>query len=135
MNKKNIIRIREVMKTEFETVEGLATVKQALEIMKKKNVKTLIVNKRHDDDEYGMVLIADIAREVLARNRSPDRVSVYEIMTKPAVSVPPEMDIRYASRLLSRMGFARAPVVQGRTIVGTVSYTDMVLKGLLRHYE
>jgi signal-transduction protein with cAMP-binding, CBS, and nucleotidyltransferase domain len=134
MNKRNIIRIREVMKTKFETIDGLATVRQALELMKQEGVETLIVNKRHDDDEYGMVIIADIAREVLAKNRSPDRVSVYEIMTKPAVCVPPEMDIRYASRLLSRLGFARAPVVEGRTVVGTVSFTDMVLKGLLRYF-
>lgn len=134
MNKRNIIRIREVMKTKFETIDGLATVRQALERMKQEDVETLIVNKRHDDDEYGMVIIADIAREVLAKNRSPDRISVYEIMTKPAVCVPPEMDIRYASRLLSRLGFARAPVVEGRTVVGTVSFTDMVLKGLLRYF-
>jgi len=133
MSHKNIIRIREVMKTNFVRIDGLATVKEALELMRTKEVEALIVNKRHEDDEYGMVIIADIAREVLGKNASPDRVSVYEIMTKPAVTVHPDMDIRYASRLLSRLGFARAPVVDGRTIVGTVSYADMVLKGLVKY--
>jgi len=133
MNRKNIIRIREVMKINIVMIDGLATVREALALMQEKSVKALIVNKRHEDDEYGMVIVADIAREVLGKNASPDRVSVYEIMTKPVVTVHPDMDIRYASRLLSRMGFARAPVVDGRTLVGTVSYTDMVLKGLVKY--
>jgi len=133
MNRKNIIRIREVMKSNFVMIDGLATVREALTLMQEKTVKALIVNKRHEDDEYGMIIIADIAREVLGKNASPDRISVYEIMTKPVITVHPDMDIRYASRLLSRMGFARAPVVDGRTIVGTVSYTDMVLKGLVKY--
>jgi len=133
MSRNNIIRIREVMKSNFVMIDGLATVKEALNLMQAKTVKALIVNKRHEDDEYGMVIIADIAREVLGKNASPDRVSVYEIMTKPVVTVHPDMDIRYASRLLSRLGFARAPVVDGRKIVGTVSYADMVLKGLVKY--
>jgi len=133
MSRKNIIRIREVMKTNFVMIDGLATVKEALDLMLAKEVEALIVNKRHEDDEYGMILIADIAREVLGKNASPEGVSVYEIMTKPAVTVHPDMDIRYASRLLSRLGFARAPVIDGRTIVGTVSYADMVLKGLVKY--
>ena len=77
-------------------------------------------------------MIPDIAKEVLAKDRSPDRVSVYEIMTKPAVTVDPEMDIRYASRLFARLGLSRAPVVVGGKVVGIVSYSDMVLKGLMK---
>jgi len=132
MNDKAIIRVRDVMKTKFDVVDGLATVREALETMRHVETKTLIVNKRHDDDEYGVVMLTDIAREVLAKNRSPDRVSVYEIMVKPAVCLPPNMDIRYASRMLARLGFARAPVVDGGKVIGIVSFTDMVLKGLLR---
>jgi hypothetical protein len=43
------------------------------------------VDKRNDNDEYGMVLISDIAKLVLAKDRSPDRVNVYEIMAKPLI--------------------------------------------------
>ena len=133
MSGKQTIYVKDVMKHEFDLVEGVATVRQALEMMRHAETKCLIVDKGHERDEYGIVVLADIARKVLAADRSPDRVSIYEIMTKPAVTVHPEMDIRYASALFGQLGLTRAPVVDrdGR-VIGIVSYTDMVMKGLLR---
>jgi len=133
MSKHMTLLVRDVMKQEYDLVEGVATVRQALEMMHHVETKCLIVNKRHEHDEYGIVVIADIARQVLARDRSPDRVSIYEVMTKPAVTVHPDMNIKYASALFGRLGLSRAPVVDhDGTVIGIVSYTDMVMKGLLK---
>ncbi len=126
-----MIRVREVMKHEFDMIDGRVTVMEALRTMRHVETKSLIVDKRHDDDEYGMVLISDIAREVLAKDRSPDRVNVYEIMAKPLLPVDPDMDIRYCARYFEKFGLSRAPVVENRKVIGIVSYTDMVLKGLV----
>ncbi len=132
MPERETIFVRDVMKTEYDLVEGTATVSEALQLMQHVETKCLIVKKRHDGDEYGIVVIADIARHVLSQNRSPERVSIYEVMTKPAVTVHPDMDIRYASRLFGRLGLSRAPVVDREgNVIGIVSYTDMVLKGLM----
>lgn len=130
-SERKIIRVREVMKQEFDMIDGRVTVMDALRTMKHVETKSLIVNKRHDDDEYGMVLISDIAREVLAKDRSPDRVNVYEIMAKPLLPVDPDMDIRYCARYFEKFGLSRAPVVESRKVIGIISYTDMVLKGLV----
>ena len=78
-----------------------------------------------------MVLISDIAREVLAKDRSPDRVNVYEIMTKPLLTVDPDMDIRYCARYFEKFRLSRAPVDEDKRVIGIISYTDMVLKGLV----
>ncbi len=128
---RKVIRVREVMKQEFDMIDGRVTVMDALRTMKHVETKSLIVDKRHDDDEYGMVLISDIAREVLAKDRSPDRVNVYEIMAKPLLPVDPDMDIRYCARYFEKFGLSRAPVVENRKVIGIISYTDMVLKGLV----
>lgn len=133
MSERTIIRVRDVMKRDFDTVDGMATVSEAVQSMKHEQTKCLIVNKRHEDDEYGMLLISDIARHVLAKDRSPDRVNVYEIMAKPIVAVDPDMDIRYCARLLDRFELSRCPVVDGGQVVGIVSMTDMVLRGLMSH--
>jgi CBS domain-containing protein len=125
------IRVRDVMKTGFDLVEGTMTVKEALLSMKHLETRALIINKRHEDDEFGIVLISDIAKKVLGPDRSPDRVNLYEIMSKPVLSVPPEMDIRYCARLLERFGIMRAPVIDHGTVVGVVSFHDLVLRGLL----
>lgn len=131
MSDRKIVRVRDVMKPQFDMVDGMATISEALGSMKHVETKCLIVDKRHPDDEYGMLLLSDIARYVLGRDRSPDRVNVYEIMAKPVVSVDPEMDIRYCARLFERFQLTRAPVVDGGRVVGIVSFTDMVLHGML----
>ena len=130
-SERKVIRVREVMKTEFDMIDGRVTVMDALRTMKHVETKSLIVDKRHEDDEYGMVLVSDIAREVLAKDRSPDRVNVYEIMAKPLLPVDPDMDIRYCARYFEKFGLSRAPVVDNRKVIGIISYTDMVLKGLV----
>jgi CBS domain-containing protein len=99
--------------------------------MRHVDTKSLIVRKRHEDDELGMVLISDIARQVLAKDRAPDRVNIYEIMSKPLISVPPEMDIRYCARLFNRFDLSRAPVVEDGEVIGIVSLTDLVMKGMM----
>ncbi len=129
---RKIIRVRDVMKKEFDMIDGRVTVMEALRTMKYVETKSLIVDKRNDDDEYGMVLISDIAKLVLAKDRSPDRINVYEIMAKPLLPVDPDMDIRYCARYFETFSLSRAPVIEHRNIIGIVSYTDMVLKGLVR---
>lgn len=127
---RKIIRVRQVMKAHYDLIDGLTTVTEALKKMKHVENKSLIIDKRHEDDEYGFLLLSDIARGVLAKDRSPDRVTVYEIMAKPVITVDPEMDIRYCARLFERFSLSRAPVVENGKVIGIVSFTDMVLKGL-----
>jgi len=127
---KQVIRVRNVMKETFGTVQGMETIDSALNRMREIRTKCLIVEKRHDDDEYGILLVSDIARKVIARDRPPERVNVYEVMAKPVICVDPGMDIRYCARLFDRFDISHAPVIQSGKVVGMVSFSDLVLKGL-----
>ncbi len=127
---KKTVRVRDVMKTEFDLADGLDTIADALAHMKHVETKAMIVKKRHEDDEYGMLLVSDIARQVLGKDRAPSRVNVYEVMTKPVVTVDPDMDIRYCARLFGQFHLSRAPVIKDREVIGIVSLTDLVLKGM-----
>lgn len=127
-----IVRVVDVMKREFDMVDGKLTVKEALLAMKHPQARALIVAKRDEHDEYGIVLLADIAKQVLAADRSPERVNLYEIMSKPVLSVPSHMNIRYCARLLERFQIMRAPVIDNGEVKGIVSYHDMVLNGLMQ---
>ena len=135
MSEHEVVRVQDVMKPNVDMVDGMMTVREALETMRHVDTKTLIVKKRHDDDEFGIVLLSDIAKDVLARDRSPDRVNIYEVMTKPVISVRPDMDIRYCARLFERFGLTRAPVIRNGEVLGVVSFTDMVLRGFVRNSE
>lgn len=131
MSEKNIVRVRDVMNEQFDLVEGMLTVKEALLSMRYPDAKALIINKRNDDDEFGIVLIADIAKQVLAADRSPERVNLYEIMAKPVLSVTPDMKIRYCARMMQRFGLSLAPVIENGKVLGLVTYHDLVVRGML----
>lgn len=125
-----IVRVSEVMKSGVDIVDGMTTVADALKNMKYPETRTIIVDKRNEDDEFGVVMFRDIAKRVLAPDLSPNRVNMYEIMSKPVMGVDPRMDIRYCTRLFDNFGLSRAPVIQDGKIIGLVSYTDIVLKGV-----
>lgn len=130
--KSEIVRVRDVMKTAFTTIDGSATIHEALDAMKAAGTSVLVVNKRHEDDEYGLITSANIARKVMAKDRPPDRVNVYEVMEAPVISVRPEMDIRYCSRLFANYNLVRAPVLEGDEIIGMLSPNSLVLDGLYK---
>ena len=130
MTQKTVIRVRDVMEPDFDLVDGMDTVAHVLKNAEHAERKCFIVNSRHDDDEYGIVLLSDIAKKVLARNKSAERVNIYEIMTKPVISIDPDMDIRYCTRLFENFGLSRAPVIDHHKVIGIVGYTDIVLRGI-----
>ncbi len=127
---RRYVPVRDVMRTDVTQVEGQSTVLEALKVMKRVKATCLIVSKFHDHDEFGMLLFSDIAKEVIGKNRSPERVNVYEIMAKPCVSVRPDMDIRYCARLFERFGISHAPVIENEEVLGIVSYYLLALEAL-----
>ena len=124
------ISVRDVMKTEFAMINRQATIYEALQLIKQYRTSVLVVDRRDESDEYGLLLVSDIARDVLAKDRSSKRVNVYEVMIKPAVYVHPNMDIRYCSRLFARFNPVRALVVEERKVLGTISPNSLVLDGM-----
>lgn len=127
---KKIIRTRDVMQNHYIELDGLLTVKEAIQSMKEKNLTAVIIKKRNDNDEFGIVQLSDIAKKVLAKDKNPDRTNLYEIMSKPVFSVPPDMDVRYCSRLFDQFGLSSAPVIENGKVHGMVSYNELVLHGL-----
>ena len=127
MSDEGVIKVGDLMVSELHDIDGLATVAEAIALMKQGNVNSLVVNRRDDTDEVGVVQVSDIARQVIARDRAPERVNVYEIMSKPVLTLPPDMLARYAVRLLVRFELSRAIVVdQDRNPIGIVTLGDLV---------
>lgn len=130
MSAKKVITVEDVMKTDFHIINGKATITEAIQLMKKHQTSVLFVDKFHENDEYGTINAATIARLVLAKDRSPERVNVYEINEKPLIAITKGMDIRYCSRLFARYSLMRAPVMENGKIIGVVSPIQLVLDGL-----
>jgi predicted transcriptional regulator len=130
MSDLNQISVQQVMRQEATEVDGSINVMEAMRIMKRVGATCLIVKKRDEQDEYGMLLFSDIAKQVIAKDRAPERVNVYEIMAKPVITVRPDMSIRHCARLFEKFGISHAPVIENEMVVGVVSYYLLVLGGL-----
>ena len=124
---QDVRRVQDVMVRKLHVIDGLATIGEAIAMMKQHDVSSLVVARRDTDDEVGLVEVVDLAQP-LADDRPPDRVHVYEVMSKPVVTLPPGMVARYAVRLLSEQGLSRSVVVdEKRDAVGIVTLRDLVL--------
>ena len=132
---KKIIRTRDVMHEKHLELDGMATVKEALDAMKAERADIVIVKKRNENDAFGIVLLSDIAKKVLAKDRPSQRINVYEIMSKPVISVDPDMDVRYCARLFDSFGLSSAPVIENGQVLGIVSYNELVFQGLCKLIE
>ncbi len=127
---RKIIKARDVMHEKHLELDGMATVSQALQAMRGDKADVIIVKKRNEHDALGILLLSDIAKKVLAKDRAPDRVNIYEIMSKPVIPIDPDMDVRYAARMFDRFGLSNAPVVENGQVIGIVSYNELVFEGL-----
>ncbi|MCP4670737.1 MAG: CBS domain-containing protein [Desulfobacula sp.] len=122
-----IIRARDVMRKTIVSIDGMATAKEAAAKMRLEKVSCLLVEKRQIDDAWGILVVQDFIKGVIIPGRSPDEVHVYEIMTKPIITVPADMDIRYVARLINRAGIRRAPVEDGGEPIGMISLSSLIL--------
>ena len=124
----SIIRARNVMrKGGIVSIDGMATAREAVAKMRSEKISCLIVEKRNIDDAWGIVVVQDFIKSVIIPGRSPAEVHVYEIMTKPVITVPADMDIRYVARLIHRAGIRRAPVEDGGELIGMISLASLIL--------
>ena len=130
MNRRKILRVGDVMEHHYLLMHGTDTVADAIQALRARQADTLFIHRRDDSDEFGIVVLADIAKKVLARDRAPARINLYEIMSKPVLGVDPEMDIRYCARMFEQFGLSAAPVIQDKEIIGIVTYHEIVLQGL-----
>ena len=122
---------KDVMNKDIFYIDGMASVKDAAEQMRRENTTTLIVKKRNDADAWGMVTSLDMIRGVTIADKKAVDINIYEIMSKPLITVPSDMDIRYVAKLMNRVGIRRAPVEDCGELVGIVTQADLVMKSKL----
>ncbi|WYM01794.1 MAG: CBS domain-containing protein [Gloeotrichia echinulata CP02] len=122
------MKAKQIMTQDVATIRGSATIAEAVKLLKLKELRALIVEPRNSGDAYGIVSEMDIVSKVVAYGQDPEKVHVYEIMTKPCIVVNPDLDVEYVARLFANTGVWRAPVIQGE-LLGIISVTDIITKG------
>jgi len=130
MATKNIrtMKVQDVMRKGVKTIDGSCTAGRAIQKMREKKVSSLIVRQRNVKDAWGIVTKKDIVTKVIdpgPTRRNLSTTKVHQIMSKPLVTVSPGLAIKYAVRLMNKAGVTRAPVFDGKEIIGILSFTDV----------
>lgn len=118
-------KAQDVMSKSIVFIDGSATVADAVKLMRKEAVSSLIVNRRDHDDAWGIVTRKDVVTKVVDPGKRVANVQVFQIMSKPLITVAPGLALKYCARLFRMTGIRRAPVFDGKEIVGMLSNTHI----------
>lgn len=117
---------KDIANPEIHFIDGLASVAEAAKMMREKNVEALFVEKRNAADAHGIITNTDILMKVVTRDKRLSEINVYEIMNKPCISVPSDMNVRYIPRLFAKAGVRIAPVELQGKYIGYIGYAQLM---------
>jgi len=120
-----VLKAADVMTKGVATVSPDATVAEAVKLMREKKVSSLVVERRTHEDAWGIMTRKDVVTKVMGAGKDPKEVKVGEIMTSPLVMVSPGLTLDNCAKLMAMAGIRRAPVFDGKDIVGILSNTDI----------
>lgn len=112
-------------------VSPMIPVREALNIMREKKVKSLVVDKLKSHDAYGMLTYKNILSSIVANDGDIDLLRVYDIYSKPAFQVSEQLDVKYAAQIMVNSGVKRLLVIDNNELEGILTMTD-ILSELLK---
>ncbi len=121
------MKVSDIMTKDVVTIRGSQKVAEAVKLMREKEIRCLIVARRHEEDAYGIVTETDIIEKVVAFGRDPQKVRLHEIMTKPCIVLNPDLAVEYVARLFTQTDIYCAPVIREQ-LIGIVTASDILRK-------
>ena len=118
-------KAREIMSEEVHQIAESDFILTAIIKMQSHSASFLLVEKVREGDAWGIVTRKDIINKVVAAEGAEKMVKVGDIMTRPIITVDPEMTIRNCALLMKRLGVRRLPVQEGSNIIGVISNKDI----------
>lgn len=119
------MKVSEIMTQGVEKIESHKTVADAMKRMMELHITSLIVDRRGDDDSYGIVTRKDIIAKVIAEKLEPGKVKIARIMSKPIMTVHPDDSISSVAKLMTKTNIRRFPVHDGHDLIGLISNSDI----------
>lgn len=118
--------VKDVMVSNVVTISPFATLREALSMMKRNSLKSLVVDKNHDHDAYGLITYTNIVKTVIAESGDIDLLNVYDVCAKPALTVGKSLGVRHVAEMMSQHRVKRILVVEDNTLAGLVTMDDLV---------
>lgn len=119
-------KAKDIASNKLFFIDGLASARDAIKLMRKEDVRVLIIKKRNIADANGIITIFDLINSVIIPSKTLDEVSVYEIMTKPVFSIPANLNVQYVPKLMHNYNVRIAPVEENGEYIGIIDYTHFL---------
>ena len=107
-------------------VSPMATVREALNLMKIHKVRSVIVEKTKVDSAYGLLTFKNILQSIVAEDGDIDLLNVYDIAATPAISVSAKLNVKYAARMMVSSSIKRLLVIDNNELQGILTMTDII---------
>ncbi|MDQ7731301.1 CBS domain-containing protein [Halomonas sp. SpR1] len=117
---------KDVMVSEVACVSPFAKLREALSLMKKHSVKSLVVEKQHPNDAYGLITYTNILKTVVAEEGDIDLLNVYDACAKPALSVGKSLSVRQVAAMMTEHRVKRILVLEDNDLLGFVTMDDIM---------
>ncbi|WP_235864902.1 CBS domain-containing protein [Pseudothauera lacus] len=121
-----MLLVKDIMVREVVTVSPFATIREAMQVMKQRGVKSLVVDKRHEHDAFGIITYTNILKTIVAEEGDIDLINVYDICAKPAIAISREVEIKHAARMMVNLGIRRLLVTATNELAGIITMDDIV---------
>jgi isocitrate dehydrogenase len=106
------------------TIQGSETVNTALQQMREQGIEAVLVEPEGDGG-WGIMTQRDVIKKIISVNRSPARVQVNEIATRPLLMVAEDTSLQEASAKMLEANIRRVVVKKDEQPVGIVADTDL----------
>ena len=113
-------------KEKFIMISPMATVREALKLMKDHKVRSVIVDKTKPDSAYGLVTFKNILQSIIAEDGDIDLLNVYDIASTPAISVSSKLNVKYAAKMMVLSSIKRILVIDNNELQGILTMTDII---------
>jgi CBS domain-containing protein len=125
LNDARFAKAGDVMTKYVFYIDGDKSVAEAIRLMRAERLSSLVVNGKTPDDAWGIMTRKDVVIKIVAPNKDPKKVKVFEIMSKPLITISPDLSVKDCAQLMQTKGIRRVAVFDGKAIVGLLSNTDI----------
>lgn len=123
-----MLTVQQVMVPEVITISPYATLREALSMMRSHRVKSLVVDRQHPHDAYGLLSYNELLRAIVVEEGDVDLLNVYDAAVKPAITVGEELSVNQAAAMMSRFHLNRLVVVRGNDLIGLLTMNDILAR-------
>lgn len=118
--------VRDIMITDVATISPLASLREALDRMRQYKVKSLPVEPKDAYDAWGIITYRNLLSTILSEDGDIDLINVYDVYSKPAISVSENLALQPVASMMIKHGFRRLLVLENNQLKGIVSMSDIV---------